>query len=149
MKAGEMNLNLTSVLSALKRNQQESQEQKTFGQVTGLAVAIIFGLFLPWLFVSDYPRWPWIIALVLWIFAYTCPVALRPVSRAWLTVGHLLAWFNTRVLLGLMYYTVFLITGLAMRLVGKDPMARKRDGSIESYRVKSRIRSTNHVERPF
>jgi len=48
-----------------------------------------------------------------------------------------------------MYYTIFFITGLAMRLMGKDPMARKLDGSIESYRVKGRIRSNNHVERPF
>ena len=133
----------------MKRNQTESRELKTFGQVTGLAVAIIFGLLLPWLFGSDYPWWPWIIALVLWLFAYAYPLALRPVSKTWLTVGHGLAWFNTRVILGLMYYTIFSITGLIMRLMGKDPMARKRDDSIESYRVKSRIRSANHVERPF
>jgi hypothetical protein len=133
----------------MNRNQNESKEQKNFGQVTGLAVAIIFGLLLPWLFDKDYLWWPWCIALVLWLFAYTYPLALRPVSKAWLTVGHWLGWFNTRVILGLMYYTIFFITGLAMRLMGKDPMARKLDDSIESYRVKSCIRSKNHVERPF
>jgi len=133
----------------MNRNQNEFEEQKKFGQVTGLAVAIIFGLLLPWLFDKNYPWWPWCIALVLWLFAYTYPLALRPVSKAWLTVGHWLGWFNTRVILGLMYYTIFFITGLAMRLMGKDPMARKLDGSIESYRVKSCIRSKNHVERPF
>jgi hypothetical protein len=133
----------------MNRNQKEAEEQKTFGQVTGLAIAIIFGLLLPWLFDKAYPWWPWCVALVLWLFAYTYPIALRPVSKVWLTVGHWLGWFNTRVILGLMYYTVFFITGLAMRLMGKDPMARKLDGSIESYRVKSAIRSKNHVERPF
>lgn len=133
----------------MNRNQNESKEQKTFGQVIGLAVAIIFGLLLPWLFDKDYLWWPWCIALVFWLFAYTYPLALRPVSKVWLTVGHWLGWFNTRVILGLMYYTIFFITGLAMRLMGKDPMARKLDGSIESYRVKSSIRSKNHVERPF
>ena len=133
----------------MNRNQKESKEQKTFGQVIGLAVAIIFGLLLPWLFDKDYLWWPWCTALVLWFFAYTYPLALRPVSKAWLTMGHWLCWFNTRVILGLMYYTIFFITGLAMRVMGKDPMARKLDDSIESYRVKSSIRSKNHVERPF
>ena len=133
----------------MNRNQKETRELKTFGQVIGLALAIMFGLLLPWLFDRDYPWWPWCAALVFWLFAYTYPVALRPVSKVWLTVGHWLGWFNTRVLLGLMYYTVFFITGLAMRLMGKDPMARKLDGSIESYRVKSSVRSKNHVERPF
>ena len=133
----------------MNRNQNEFEEQKKFGQVTGLAVAIIFGLLLPWLFDKDYLWWPWCVALVFWLIAYTYPLALRPVSKVWLTVGHWLGWFNTRVILGLMYYTIFFITGLAMRLMGKDPMARKLDGSIESYRVKSSIRSKNHVERPF
>jgi hypothetical protein len=133
----------------MNRIQKESKEQKAFGQVTGLAVAIIFGLLLPWLFDKDYLWWPWCVALVLWLFAYVYPLALRPVSKVWLTVGHWLGWFNTRVILGLMYYTVFFITGLAMRLMGKDPMARKLDSSTESYRVNSRVRPKNHVERPF
>jgi len=53
----------------MNRNQNESKEQKNFGQVTGLAVAIIFGLLLPWLFDKDYLWWPWCIALVLWGFS--------------------------------------------------------------------------------
>ena len=133
----------------MDQNQKKSRELKIFGQVTGLATGIIFGLFLPWLFNHDYPRWPWIIALALWFFAFVYPLALKPVSKAWLTVGHWLGWFNTRVILGLMYFTVFFIIGVAMQLMGKDPMARKLDGSIDSYRVKSRVRPKNHVERPF
>jgi hypothetical protein len=129
--------------------QLETKELKTFGLVTGIATAIIFGLVLPWLFNHVYPRWPWLIALILWLFAFVYPLALKPVSKAWLTIGHWLGWFNTRVILGLMYYTVFFIIGVAMQLMGKDPMARKLDSSTGSYRVKSRLRSKNHVERPF
>src|SRR5210317_777687 len=118
----------------MNRNTKEANELKTFGQITGLAVAVIFGLLLPWLFDRGYHWWPWCIALILWLFSYTYPLALRPVSKLWLTVGHWLGWFNTRVILGLMYYTVFLITGLIMRVVGHDPMARKTDASIKTYR---------------
>ena len=129
--------------------QLETKELRTFGLVTGIATAIIFGLVLPWLFNHVYPRWPWLIALILWLFAFVYPLALKPVSKAWLTIGHWLGWFNTRVILGLMYYTVFFIIGVAMQLMGKDPMARKLDSSTGSYRVKSRLRPKNHVERPF
>lgn len=129
--------------------QKESTELRVFGQITGLATAIIFGLLFPWLFNHNYPWWPWIIASILWLFAFVYPLALRPVSITWLTLGHWLGWFNTRVILGLMFYTVFFIMGVAMRLMGKDPMARKLDSLTKSYRVKSRVRSKNHVERPF
>ena len=132
------------------REELVTREQlKSFGLITGLAVAIIFGLLLPWLFNHDYPRWPWIIALILWFFGFARPQVLRPVSRIWLKIGHWLGWFNTRVILGLMYYTIFLITGVIMRLMGKDPMARKQDSAVDSYRVESRVRPKNHVERPF
>jgi len=129
--------------------QKNQEELKSFGLITGLAVAIVFGLLLPWLFNHGYPRWPWIIALVLWFFAFVRPQVLKPVSRIWLKIGYWLGWFNTRVILGLMYYTIFLITGVIMHLMGKDPMARKLDSSVDSYRVKSRVRPKNHVERPF
>ncbi len=129
--------------------QKNQEELKSFGLITGLAVAIIFGLLLPWLFNHGYPRWPWIIALVLWFFAFVRPQVLKPVSRIWLKIGYWLGWFNTRLILGLMYYTIFLRTGVIMHLMGKDPMARKLDSSVDSYRVKSRVRPKNHVERPF
>ena len=133
----------------MQKKQEELTQLKSFGLITGLAVLVVFGLLLPWLFSHGYPRWPWVIALVLWFFAFVRPQVLRPVSRIWLKIGHWLGWFNTRVILGLMYYTIFFITGVIMHLMGKDPMARKLDSSVNSYRVKSRVRPKNHVERPF
>jgi hypothetical protein len=130
-------------------SQEEKNQLKSFGLVGGLAVAIVFGLLLPWLLNDAYPRWPWMVATVLWSCALVRPQLLQPVSRIWLWIGHWLGWFNTRVLLGLMYFTVFLIAGLIMRVVGKDPMARKLDNSVDSYRVESRTRRKNHVEGPF
>lgn len=128
---------------------EEHRQLRLFGLIFGLAVAIVFGLLLPWLFDHGYPRWPWMITALMWFAALVRPQVLEPVSRTWLKIGQWLGWFNTRVLLGLMYYTVFLLTGLIMRLIGKDPMARKRDNSVDSYRVESRVRPKNHVEEPF
>jgi hypothetical protein len=133
----------------MQQKQEEYRQLKSFGLITGLATAAVFGLLLPWLFDHGYPKWPWIVTIILWFFALVRPQALGPLSKIWLKIGHWLGWFNTRVILGLMYYTVFFVTGVIMRLMGKDPMARKLNSSIESYRVQSKVRPKNHVERPF
>ena len=35
---------------------------RKFGLTTGAIVALLFGLFLPWLFDFGLPRWPWMLA---------------------------------------------------------------------------------------
>lgn len=127
----------------------EKAELRSFGLVFGGMVAFVFGLALPWLFGRPFPAWPWVAAAVLVMLALLLPAALRPVSAAWMVVGHWLGWVNTRIILGIVFYTVFFIAGQAMRLAGKDPMARKIDKMAKSYRVPSRPRPADHVERPF
>jgi len=129
--------------------QQSNKELRTFGLTTGVMIVLIFGLALPWLFNRHFPTWPWIVAATLVSAALILPATLRPVFKAWMTFGHWLGWINTRIILGLMFYTVFFMVGLAMKSVGKDPMARKIDKSAGSYRVQSHPRSKDHVERPF
>ncbi len=130
-------------------NQQSKKELRAFGLVTGAITALIFGLALPWLFSRAFPAWPWIFAVALWSAALILPMSLRPVFKAWMTIGHWLGWINTRIILGIMFYTVFFMVGVAMKSMGKDPMARKIDKTADSYRVQSRTRSSDHAERPF
>ena len=130
----------------IRRN---AKELRAFGLTLGGMAALIFGLALPWLFGRTYPVWPWIISGVLSLAALVRPVALRSVFRVWMTIGHWLGWINTRIILGILFYTVFLLAGLIMKLLGKDPMMRKFDKTAVSYRVQSPQRSSIHVERPF
>ena len=44
---------------------------------------------------------------------------------------------------------LFLPFGLVMRLLGKDPMHRKWDDRVPTYRVKSHHDAKDSVERPF
>jgi len=65
------------------------------------------------------------LALILAGLAVVAPSLLGPVHRVWMQVAHALGWFNTRVLLGLVYFAVMTPTGVVMRLVGKDPLDRR------------------------
>ena len=128
---------------------QNKTEMRKFGLMMGAVIAILFGLLLPWLFAHAYPVWPWIIAGIFWLAAAVMPASLKPVHSGWLRFGHALGWINTRIILGLMFYTVFLFVSLIMRLVGKDPMSRTFDKNLNSYRVPSQVRERDHLEKPF
>ena len=125
------------------------QELRKFGLTTGAIVAVLFGLLLPWLFNYAWPLWPWILAAVLWVWALLLPATLEPVYHGWMKFGHVLGWINTRIILGLMFYTIFFVVGLIMKVIGNDPMSRKIDKSADSYRVASTPRNKEHLERPF
>lgn len=125
------------------------QELRSFGLTTAVILAVLFGLLLPWVFNYRWPSWPWVIAAILCAWALFLPATLRPVYHGWMKIGSILGWLNTRIILGILFYTVFVIVGLIMKLIGNDPMSRKLDKSSKSYRVTSQPRKKDHVERPF
>jgi hypothetical protein len=57
---------------------------------------------------------------------------LRPVFRGLMKLAGALGWFNTRLLLGLMYYLMFTPFSLVQRLIGRDALrlARQADASL-------------------
>ena len=59
------------------------------------------------------------------------------------------ARINTRLILGILFYGLFMPFGLVMRVFGKDPLHRKLDDKSASYRVKSRSVDRNNVEHPY
>ena len=126
-----------------------STEMRKFGFTMGAVIVTLFGLLLPWQFEHDYPLWPWIAAGVFLLAAAAAPASLAPVHSAWLRIGHALGWINTRIILGLMFYTVFLFVAVLMKLLAKDPMSRKIDKTLDSYRVQSEQRARDHLEKPF
>ncbi len=79
--------------------QPNKKELREFGFITGAIAAVLFGLLLPWLFDHELPRWPWIVAGILWVWALLLPTTLLPVYRGWIAIGHVLGWINTRIIL--------------------------------------------------
>ena len=122
---------------------------RKFGLTTGAIVVVLFGLLIPWLFSFNLPKWPWILGGGLAAWALLAPKTLRPVYVGWMKFGHVMNWINTRLILGILFYGMFLPIGLIMRLFGKDPMHRKLDENQNSYRVQSHHDPKDNVERPY
>ncbi len=122
---------------------------RQFGLVTGGIVAALFGLFFPWLLETGIPIWPWVAGGVLAVWALTAPNSLKPIYRLWMRFGLLLSRVTTPLILGIVFFLVFLPVALIMKLLGRDPMARSFDAKARSYRVPSRKAPRENLERPF
>jgi hypothetical protein len=93
--------------------------------------------------------WALILAGVLIIPGIVWPGALKPVYRLWMTIGHLLGWVNTRIILAAIFYVVFAPVAVIMRLLRKDPMCRKLEPTAETYRIPRLPRAVSHMNRQF
>ena len=123
---------------------------RKFGFTTGAIIVVLFAAFFPWVFdAARMPMWPWILAGLLWVPALLMPSILRPVYTTWMKIGHGIGWVNTRIILGVLFYTLVLPMGLIMRLFGKDPMTRKLDKTVPSYRKESVSEPKDRLEKPF
>ncbi len=125
----------------------EASELRKFGLAVGAAFALIFGLLLPWIFSFGTPIWPFVVCAALVIPAVLAPMLLRPVQRGWMRVAEPVGRFNTKLILGLVFYLVFTPTGLIRRLIA-DPLVLRK-GKTDSYRKPSRQRTAQSMERPF
>jgi hypothetical protein len=118
----------------------------------GYLVGGIFGLIGLWPLVwrQENPRlWALGLTVLLVVPALVAPRILAPVYRIWMRLGEVLAWVNTRILLGLVFYGVITPIGLVMRLTGRDAMRRRFEPTGDSYRVRSVPRPATHMLRQF
>jgi hypothetical protein len=127
-------------------------ELRKFGLVFGSLIIGAFGLLIPWLWDLEiaFAKWPWPLGALFIVWALVHPASLGPVFKAWMKFGHAIGWFNTRVILGLVFYTVIMPMGLLMRTVfRKDPMHRRFVAGTQTYRINSEKSDSNTMERPY
>lgn len=134
-------------MSTIDHNISDTELRK-FGLLTSALLILFFVLLIPWIWDLSYPLWPWVVGAVLSGVALAAPARLRPVYNVWMRFAEALGWVNTRIILGLIFYVIFVPAGLLMRLFN-DPMRRKLNKGAGSYRVKSQSPKSENLERPF
>ena len=125
------------------------KELRYFGLLTGTIVAGLFGLVMPLILVHKLPLIPWLITGVLYGLATFLPQSLEPIYNNWMKVAQILAWINTRVILGLIFFLIVTPMAFIMRLVNRDSMKNKFDFSLETYRISSLIKDKFSMEKPY
>lgn len=92
-----------------------------------------------------------LISLAFFALAALAPRLLKPVYSLWMKLAHFLSWVNTRVILSIIFYLIFLPIGLFMKLFRIDPLGRKIEKGRDSYwhKKESRGFSVLDYERQF
>jgi Saxitoxin biosynthesis operon protein SxtJ len=61
---------------------------------------------------------------------------LRPVYILWMRFASLLAWVNTRIVLGIAFFLVLTPIGVLMRIFGKDSLGLTMEPKRDSYWIR-------------
>jgi len=89
------------------------------------------------------------IGVVLLLGGLLAPRLLKWPSALWWRFSRALGYVNARVLLSILFLLVLTPIGLAWRLLGKDPLARRRDRWPGWSPYPERYRDPKHYSRMF
>jgi hypothetical protein len=115
------------------------EKRVTMDNVNQRSIRITFLVFSFVLSILSYKLYPsfmsYALMTVAFILLFTSvfrPSALGPLFKIWLKISRAIGKFNTMVLLGVIFFLVFLPSRLILRLARRDFMKRKA-GNEESY----------------
>lgn len=108
-----------------RTHQPASKELRTFALVVAGGFLVVGALsfyrtrFQP----THVTAWVcWILTALIAIAGLVAPSRLDPIFRVWVKVGHVLGWINTRIILAVTFYGLWLPFGIVSRLAGRDPL---------------------------
>ena len=114
---------------------------RQFGFLICFTFPFLIGWFLPLLGGHPFRVWTLFISMPAGILGILRPGLLLYPYRAWMKLGHILGWVNSRIILGLVFLIVLIPISLVMKSIGHDPLRTKKF-SQKSYRE---IKTNNKV----
>jgi hypothetical protein len=89
------------------------------------------------------------VGAVLVVCGYVRPQLLKGPSALWWKLALVLGYINARVILTLIFAIVLVPIGLLWRLIGRDPLARRRASWHGWSAYPARYRDPKHYERMY
>ena len=121
---------------------------RQFGLLVG-GVFLVIGL---WPFLrrqEAIQEWAIVLGALLSVAGLAVPAILKYPYKAWMRLGHVMGWINTRIILGILFYGIVTPMGLVMKLAGRDPMCRSFEPDAPTYRVIRQPRPASHMKNMF
>ena len=115
---------------------------REFGILVGLGFPLIFGFFIPLITGHTFRIFSIWVGLPLIILGFLKPFILFWPYKSWMTLGHILGWINSRIILGMVFILVLMPISLIMKLTGYDPLRKKSNNEV-SYRELKKSNSTD------
>ena len=111
------------------------KQLREFGLLIGFGFPLLIGWLIPTLTGHGLRLWALWVGFLGLLIGLASPRLLHYPYQFWMKLGLLLGWINSRIILCLVYMIVLLPIAFIMRLIGYDPLRRKRKG-VKTYREK-------------
>ena len=118
------------------------EKLREFGFLLGFGFPIFIGWLLPSILGHGLRIWTLWIGVPSFFLGLMTPNLLFYPYKAWMALGHILGWINSRIILGLVFIFVLQPIAFIMRLFSYDPL-RKKKGNQKSYRETIKEKSIN------
>ena len=122
----------------MKKTRDELKDLRRFG-IALAAILIVFGSihFLKHRMILA--QWFCGVGLIVLCVGLSAPGMLKNVYAVFLKAAHAIGWFNTRVILILIYYAILTPIAFIVRISGKDLLNEKLEKNISSYWAKRQL----------
>lgn len=104
---------------------------RKYGIIMGVAFLVIAGIIFLKRGSFNYPVLS--VSLFFFLAGIFLPFILKPVYIVWMWLAHLLSWFNTRLLLLVIYLLLFTPISLILKLFRRDLIDIRIDRTAGSY----------------
>ena len=106
---------------------------REFGLIIGLGFPIIIGWIIPSLNSHNFMIWTLWVGIPSILIGLIAPQLLNLPYKFWIKIGDSLGWFNSHIILGVVFLLVLLPIAFIMKMFGYDPL-RMRHKEIKSYK---------------
>ena len=114
-------------------NKIDNKKLREFGLLIGFGLPLLFGWLLPLIFDHEFRIWTLMISIPFFIIGITKPSLLFYPYRLWMSIGHILGWINSRLILGFIFVVILLPLSFFMRILGYDPLDLKKN-NLKTYK---------------
>ena len=118
------------------------KQLREFGLLIGFGFPLLIGWLIPALTGHGLREWTLWVGFIGLIIGLTSPRLLYYPYKFWMKLGLILGWFNSRIILCLVYMIVLIPIAFVMRLIGYDPLRSRRKGE-KTYRE---IKKDHHTD---
>jgi len=88
-------------------------------------------------------------ALIVGVAGLIMPAVVRPIYTGWMIAAFPIGWTVSKITLGGVFYLVFTPVGVVFRLMGRDPLARRRRQQASYWTAKPVTKSGEEYFRQF
>jgi hypothetical protein len=132
----------------VKKPKHPHFKERSFGISVG-SVLLLVAAFLLWRGRTTAAAVTGGIGAILLLFGLTAPTWLKWPSAAWWAFAMVLGYVNARVILTIAFLILLTPMGLLWRVIGRDPLRRRRQNFEGWSAYPARYRDRNHFTRMY